>query len=178
MPTNLPPEAKDKWAEVEAARHPREKLQKMQEFLSTVPQHKGTLKLRGQIKKKMAVIRKEMEERKTKRAGRGGGPKLFIEKEGAAQVAILGDTLVGKICLLSAVTNANVVVSSAPYCTREPVPGILNFEDVQFQLVEAPAVMRLNAFQSAAQPMPILSTGKLLSKRQRLGPKSSMPVSK
>jgi ribosome-interacting GTPase 1 len=26
-----------------------------------VPQHKGTLKLRGQIKKKMAVFRKEVE---------------------------------------------------------------------------------------------------------------------
>jgi ribosome-interacting GTPase 1 len=145
MPTNLPPEAKDKWAEVEAARHPKEKLQKMQEFLSTVPQHKGTLKLRGQIKKKMAVIRKGMEERRAKRAGRGGGPKLFIEKEGAAQVAVLGETNVGRSCLLQAVTNANVTVSAAPYCTREPVPGILNYEDVQFQLVEAPAVMEGSA---------------------------------
>jgi ribosome-interacting GTPase 1 len=146
MPTNLPPEAKDKWAEVEAARHPREKLQKMQEFLACVPQHKGTMKLRGQIKKKMAVIRKDMEERKRKGTGRSsGGPKLFIEKEGAAQVALLGDTNVGKSCLLSALTNANVTVSAAPYCTREPVPGIMNYLDVQFQLVEAPAVMRGSA---------------------------------
>ena len=26
MPTNLPPEAKDKWAEVESSRNPREKI--------------------------------------------------------------------------------------------------------------------------------------------------------
>ncbi len=144
MPTNLPPDAKDKWAEVEAARHPKEKLQKMQEFLSCVPQHKGTLKLRGQIKKKMAIIRKEMEEHKTKRATRGG-PKFFIEKEGAAQVALLGVTKAGKSCLLSAVTNANVLVSTAPYATREPVPSIMNFEDIQFQIVEAPALMEGSA---------------------------------
>jgi ribosome-interacting GTPase 1 len=144
MPTNLPPEAKDKWAEVEAARHPREKIQRMQEFLSLVPQHKGTMKLRGRIKKKMAVLRKEMEERKQKRAGRGG-PKLFIEKEGAAQIAVLGVTNVGKSCLLGAVTNANVLVSAAPYTTREPVPAVMSFEDVQFQLVEAPAVMEGSA---------------------------------
>ena len=144
MPTNLPPEAKDKWAEVEAARHPREKIQRMQEFLSLVPQHKGTMKLRGRIKKKMAVLRKEMEERKQKRAGRGG-PKLFIEKEGAAQIALLGVTNVGKSCLLSAVTNAKVMVSAAPYTTREPVPAVMSFEDVQFQLVEAPAVMEGSA---------------------------------
>ena len=34
MPTNLPPDALDKWAEVEAAKSPREKMEKMQEFLS------------------------------------------------------------------------------------------------------------------------------------------------
>ena len=140
MPTNLPPEAKDKWAEVEDTHNPKAKLQRMQEFLSLVPQHKGTMKLRGQVKKKMAVLRKELEERKQKRAGRGG-PKFFIEKEGAAQVALLGVTNVGKSCLLSAVTNANVAVSPAPYTTREPVPAIMSFEDMQFQLVEAPAVM-------------------------------------
>jgi ribosome-interacting GTPase 1 len=145
MPTNLPPEAKDKWAEVENTHNPKEKLQRMQEFLSLVPQHKGTMKLRGQVKKKMAVLRKEIEERKAKRAGRGGGPKFFIEKEGAAQVALLGVTNVGKSCLLGAVTNANVTVSTAPYATREPVPAVMSFEDVQFQLVEAPAVMRGSA---------------------------------
>ena len=144
MPTNLPPEAKNKWAEVESTRNPREKIQRMQEFLSLVPQHKGTMKLRGQIKKKMAVLRKELEERKQKRAGRGG-PKFFIEKEGAAQIALLGVTNVGKSCLLSAVTNANIPVSVAPYTTREPVPAVMGFEDVQFQLVEVPAVMEGSA---------------------------------
>jgi ribosome-interacting GTPase 1 len=144
MPTNLPPDAKDKWAEVEATRNPREKLQRMQEFLSLVPQHKGTMKLRGQVKKKMAVLRKEMEEHKQKPAGRGGS-KFFIEKEGAAQVVLLGVTNVGKSCLLSAVTNATVAVSAAPYTTHEPVPAVMSFEDVQFQVVEAPAVMEGSA---------------------------------
>ncbi len=144
MPTNLPPEAKDKWAEVENARNPREKIQRMQEFLSFVPQHKGTLKLRGRIKKKIAMLRKEIEERKQKRTGRGG-PKFFIEKEGAAQIAVLGVTNVGKSCLLSALTNANVPISSAPYSTCEPVPAVMRFEDVQFQLVEAPSLMQGSA---------------------------------
>ncbi len=145
MPTNLPPDAKEKWAEVEATRNPREKIQRMQEFLSLVPQHKGTMKLRGQVKKKMAVLRKEMEERKAKRAASRGGPKFFIEKEGAAQVALLGLTKAGKSCLLSAVTNANVLVSAAPYATRQPVPAVMHFEDVQFQIVETPALMEGSA---------------------------------
>jgi ribosome-interacting GTPase 1 len=142
MPTNLPPEAMDKWAEVEAARGPREKMEKMQEFLKCVPQHKGTMKLRGQIKKKIAIIRNDLEEKKRKGTGKSsGGPKLFIEKEGAAQVALIGVTNVGKSCLMSAATNSKVVVTPTPYSTHEPVPGIMNYMDVQFQIVEAPAVI-------------------------------------
>lgn len=144
MPTNLPPDAKKKWAEVEATKNPRERLQRMQEFLSLVPKHKGTLKLRGQIKKQIAVMRKEMEEKKRKRAGKGG-PKYFIEKESAAQIVLLGVTNVGRSSLLGAVTNSKVEVSPTPYTTREPVPGIMNFEDIQFQILEAPALMEGSA---------------------------------
>ena len=140
MPANLPPDARKKWAEVEATRNPRERIQRMGEFLSLVPKHKGTLKLRGQVKKQMAVLRREIEEKKRKKAGRSG-PKLFLEKEGAAQIALVGLTGVGKSSLLAAVTNAKVEVSANPYTTEEPVPGILVYEDIQFQIIEAPALM-------------------------------------
>ncbi len=140
MPTNLPAEAKRKWAEVSVARNPREKLQLMQEFLSFVPKHKGTAKLCAQVKKQMAVLRRELEEGKRRKTGKSG-PKFFIEKEGAAQIVILGLTNVGKSSLLLYATNAKVEVSPAPYTTREPVPGMLPYEDIQFQLIEAPALM-------------------------------------
>ena len=146
MPTNLPPEALDKWEEVEAAHTPREKLQKMQEFLSCVPQHKGTLKLRGTIKKKMAIIRADLEDKKRKGTGKSsGGPKLFVEKEGSAQIALIGMTNVGKSCLMCATTNSKVLVTPTPFSTHEPVPGIMSYSDVQFQIVEAPAVMEGSA---------------------------------
>ncbi|MEM3463363.1 MAG: GTPase, partial [Candidatus Bathyarchaeia archaeon] len=106
MPTNLPAEAKRKWAEVSAARNPKERLRLMEEFLSLVPKHKGTAKLCAQVKKQMAVLRKEIEEGKHRKAGRGSGPKFFLEKEGAAQVVILGLTNVGKSSFLAALTNA------------------------------------------------------------------------
>jgi len=144
MPANLPPDARKKWAEVEATRNPKERLQRMEEFLSLVPKHKGTLKLRGQVKKQMAILRREMEEKKRKKVGRSG-PKLFIEKEGAGQIALIGLTGVGKSSLLAAVTNAKVEISPNPYTTREPIPGVLAFEDLQFQIIEAPALMEGSA---------------------------------
>lgn len=144
MPTNLPAEAKHKWSEVSAAKDPKVKLQLLREFMSLVPKHKGTGKLRSQVKKQMSALRREIEEKKRRRAGKGG-PKFFIEKEGAAQVAIMSLTNAGKSSLLAATTNAKVEISPNPYTTREPVPGMFAYEDVQFQMVETPSLMEGSA---------------------------------
>ena len=140
MPTNLPFLAKKKWNEASLARTPQEKLEKLGEFLSLIPKHKGTEKLRAQVKRQISTLRSEIEEKRRRRAGRGG-PRFFLEKEGAAQIIILGPTKVGRSSLLTSVTNAKTVVSDYPFTTRQPVPGMLKFEDLQFQLVEAPAVV-------------------------------------
>ncbi|WP_187148161.1 hypothetical protein [Thermofilum adornatum] len=49
------------------ARTPEEKLQALQEFLSAVPKHKGTERLRMQVTRQMAALKKELEERKKKK---------------------------------------------------------------------------------------------------------------
>ena len=146
MPTNLPPEALDKWELVEAAHTPREKMDAMIEFLKYVPHHKGTMKLRGEMNRKISLIRADLDKKKRMGTGKSsGGPKLFVEKEGSAQIALIGMTNVGKSCLMVAVTNSKVLVTPTPYSTHEPVPGIMSSGDVQFQIVEAPAVMEGSA---------------------------------
>ena len=144
MPANLPAEAKHKWSEVSSARTDQQKLQLLQEFLSLVPKHKGTGRLCAQVKRQMATLRKEIAEKKQRRVGKGG-PKFFIEKEGAAQIVVLGMTNVGKSSLLASTTNAKAEVSSYSYTTRQPVPGIFQYEDIQFQIIEAPALMEGSA---------------------------------
>lgn len=141
MPTNLTPEARKKWNEASLARRPHEKLQKLQEFLSLIPKHKGTSRLCAQVKRQIATLRREIEESRKRKVGRGGS-RFFIEKEGAAQLVILGPTKVGRSSLLASTTNAKVEVSDYPYTTQEPVPGMLQHEDLQFQLVEAPALVK------------------------------------
>ncbi len=140
MPTNLTVYAKKKWNEVILAKTPQEKLEKLQEFLSLIPKHKGTEKLCAQTKTKIATLRREIEEKKRQRKGHGGS-KFFLEKEGAAQIVLLGQTKSGRSSLLTSITNAKTEVSDYPYTTREPVPGMLQFEDLQFQIVEAPALL-------------------------------------
>ena len=142
MPTNLPPEALDKWELIEAAHTPKEKMDAMIEFLKYVPHHKGTLKLRGEMKRKIALIKDDLDKKKRMGTGKSsGGPKLFIEKAAAAQIALVGMTNVGKSSLMNATTNSKVQATPTPFSTHEPIPGIMNYMDVQFQMVEAPAVM-------------------------------------
>jgi len=151
MPTNLPPEAMDKWELVEAAHTPREKMDAMIEFLKYVPHHKGTMKLRGEMNRKISLIRADLDKKKRMGTGKSsGGPKMFIEKQGSAQVALIGMTNVGKSCLMKATTNSKVLVTPTPYSTHEPVPGIMTHGDVQFQIIEAPAVMEGSADGRAA----------------------------
>jgi ribosome-interacting GTPase 1 len=93
----------------------------------------------------MSALRKELEEKKRKKKAGKSGPKTFLEKEGAAQVALIGLTKAGKSSLLAAVTRAKVEISASPYTTREPVPGIMDHQDLQFQIIEAPALMEGSA---------------------------------
>lgn len=140
MVTNLPAEAKAKWIKVIEAKTPEEKLRALEEFLSAVPKHKGTEKLIGRIRRQMAVLRREIEEKRKRKAGKG--PKFFVEKEGAAQIIILGFTNSGKSQLLKALTNAKPQVSPIPYTTKLPIVGMMPFKDIKFQLVEAPALFK------------------------------------
>ncbi|MCS7120281.1 MAG: GTPase [Nitrososphaerota archaeon] len=141
MVTNLPAEAKAKWAEVVAARSPAEKVRLMREFLSLVPKHKGTSKLIANVKHRISVLERELERDRERRRG-GSGLDFSVPKEGAGQIIILGPTNVGRSSLLSSLTNAKPEISDIPFTTQKPVVGMLQYCDVQFQLIEAPALVR------------------------------------
>ncbi|MDP6459115.1 MAG: 50S ribosome-binding GTPase [Candidatus Bathyarchaeota archaeon] len=140
MPANLPPNAKAKWNEVTLTKNPEVRLQLMGEFISLVPKHKGTEKMCSQVKRQMAQLREDIDEKK-KAAKRRGGPSYFVEKTGAAQVAVVGQTNSGRSSLLRAVTNSSVESTPWPFSTRVPTPGMLPYKDIQFQLVEIPPIV-------------------------------------
>ncbi|MCD6341000.1 MAG: TGS domain-containing protein [Desulfurococcales archaeon] len=143
MPTNLPAEARAKWLKYLEARTPEEKLAALQEFFSAIPKHKGTENLRAWVRRKISELKEEIEEKRLRRSG--GGISFFIEKEGAAQVVMLGMTQVGKSSLLRLLTNAKPEVSNVPFTTKKPVPGMMRYEDIYFQVVEAPALVEGSA---------------------------------
>jgi ribosome-interacting GTPase 1 len=138
LPANLPPQAQALWVKAQDAKTPDEKLQRLQEFLSAIPDHKGTEKLRHQVRHQIAVLKEEIEEAKQRR--KGTGVSYLIEKEGAAQVALVGAPDSGKTALLKRLTGVAVSSSSLPFETQKPVPGMMRYEDLLLQLVDTPSI--------------------------------------
>ncbi|HEV8354492.1 MAG TPA: GTPase [bacterium] len=138
MPANLTPDymAADKKFKAAATAH--DKLTALEEMLATIPKHKGTEKMQADLKRRIARLRTEVQQRK-KGAARGK-PFFQIDKEGAGQVVLVGGPNVGKSMLLAALTNAEPDVADYPFTTRAPQPGMSTFENVQVQLVDLPPV--------------------------------------
>ena len=141
MPANLPPEAQAKLAKYSEAKTVEEKIRALEEFISAVPKHKGVENLLLWAKRRLAELREELEEQKRKRRG-SGGPRIFVEKEGAAQVAVIGPPNTGKSLLVQRLTGARTRVADYPFSTTLPVPGMLPYKDIYFQLVDSPPLSR------------------------------------
>ncbi|HDI46640.1 MAG TPA: GTP-binding protein, partial [Candidatus Methanomethylia archaeon] len=154
MPTNLPPEAKVLERRYREARTLQEKIRALEAYISAIPEHKGTEKLLRHLKRRLADLRRELEEQKKRRVG--GGVGFAIKKEGAAQVVILGMPNSGKSTLLAALTAAKPEIADYPCTTTMPVPGMMPYEDIQIQLVEAPALME-GASEGVAWGLQVLS---------------------
>lgn len=150
MPANLTAEAKAKWYQAQNAKNPKEKLLAFQEFLSAIPKHKGNENLRAQIKTKIAQLKQEIATQRGRRGSTHSG--WSVEREGAAQVLIFGPTKAGKSSLLKSLTNAPAIIASYDYTTQRPIPGMLQYQDIQIQLVELPAPQLSQSRRFEAQP--------------------------
>jgi hypothetical protein len=136
MPANLSPDYLAAEARFKRAKTTREKLEALEEMQATIPKHKGTEKMQADIKRRLAKLRTEQSKRPPSRAG-----LLYdVEKAGAAQVAMVGPPNSGKSSLVRALTHATPEVAEYPFTTRAPHPGMMQFEDIQIQLVDLPPV--------------------------------------
>ncbi len=66
---------------------------------------------------------------------------MVIQKEGAAQVVVVGPPNTGKSQLVSSVTSASPTVAEYPFTTHTATPGMMEFENIQIQLIDTPPVV-------------------------------------
>ena len=137
MPANLPPQYFEAERRYREARAIPEKIKALESMLAIMPKHKGTDKLRGQLRSKLSKLKLELEK---KGGAERRGYVFNVKREGTAQVLLLGSSNVGKSQLVLALTNANAEVADYPITTRKPIPGMMPFENIQIQLVDAPPI--------------------------------------
>jgi ribosome-interacting GTPase 1 len=138
MPANLPPQYYEAEKRYRQAKTPQEKIEALEEMFSVMPKHKGTDRLRAELRTKIAKFYEEAEKRPM--VGRKGSLLYYVKKEGAGQAALVGLPSTGKSQLVTTLTGASSPVADYLFTTRLPIPGMMEFENIQVQLVDLPAI--------------------------------------
>jgi ribosome-interacting GTPase 1 len=139
MAVNLPPQDHDAEERYKKGKTPQEKLSALREMWVILPKHKASEKVQAALKTKISELTDEVEAAAA--APKKAAPGSFkIPKQGAGQVVFLGPPNAGKSTLLATLTKATPTIAAYPFTTREPVPGMMDYEDVRVQLVDLPPV--------------------------------------
>ncbi|MCI0705826.1 MAG: 50S ribosome-binding GTPase [Planctomycetia bacterium] len=139
MAVNLPPQYHDAEARYKKAQTPEDKLVALKEMWVLLPKHKASEKVQADLKTKISELTDQIEHAKTapKKAAHG---TYKVPRQGAGQVVFLGPPNSGKSQLITKLTKATPAVAPYPFTTREPVPGMMEYEDVRVQLVDMPPI--------------------------------------
>jgi len=132
MPANLTVEYFKAEEKYRVAKTKEEKIKALEEMLRGIPKHKGTEHMQGEIKRKIAKLKKVTEKKASTRK------EQTIRKEGAARVCIVGLPNSGKSYLLSKLTNAKPHIADYEYTTTKPEKGMLEYKEVKIQVIEIP----------------------------------------
>jgi len=138
MPANLPPTYLEAERRYKEARTTEEKIEALEEMFALLPKHKGTDKMQADIKRRISRHKEESQKKK----GTVKQKSVFsIDREGAAQVVVIGPPNTGKSSLIAALTHAQPEIAPFPHTTHKPTPGMAPLENIQFQLIDTPPVV-------------------------------------
>lgn len=133
MPANLTPQYYKAEKVYKEAKMPQEKIDAIEAMLAVMPKHKGTDKLKADLRRKISQLKKEMTKKHgSKKIG------VDIKKEGAGQIVVTGLPNTGKSTIVNFLTGVEMEIASYPFSTRKATPAMMNFENVKIQLIDVP----------------------------------------
>uniref|UniRef100_A0A7C4QSG4 TGS domain-containing protein n=1 Tax=Schlesneria paludicola TaxID=360056 RepID=A0A7C4QSG4_9PLAN len=138
MPANLTPQYQKAEEAYRRAQSAQERLACLEQMLQLIPKHKGTEKLQADLKTRLKETRQELQAEQ--HASKAVGKVYRFPRQGAAQAVIVGAPNAGKSRLLKELTKAEPEVAPYPFTTREPMPGMMAWEDVAVQLIDTPPI--------------------------------------
>src|SRR3989344_3268719 len=137
MSTNQSPEFLSAQKKFLMAQTDEEKLLGMEEMVKFMPKHKSAEGLRANIRTRYKKLKEEIAKKKKQR--KQTRRKEGIRKEGI-QVALIGFTNSGKSSLISILTNTFPKIAPYEFTTKEPIIGMLDYEGINFQIIDLPAI--------------------------------------
>ena len=137
MPANLTPQYQKAEEEYRRAQSAEERVDCLERMLKLIPKHKGTEKLQADLKTKLKETRADVQ---TEKSAPKSARSFRIPRQGAGTVVLIGAPNSGKSRIVAELTNAEPEVADYPFTTREPLPGMMPWEDASVQLIDTPPI--------------------------------------
>ncbi len=117
----------------------RKRIEELEKELSETKYNKRTQHAIGLLKAKIARLRDELEKRQSK--SRHSGIGYAVKKEGDVTIGLVGKPSVGKSTILTKLTNKESKIGAYEFTTLDVVPGLMNYEFVNFQILDLPGII-------------------------------------
>ena len=132
-------------------------IKEIEEEISKTKYNKATQGHIGKLKAKLAVLREKEEK---VRSGGAHGYGYGLKKTGHATALMVGFPSVGKSSLLNVITNADSKIGAYDFTTIDVVPGALNYNGAQIQILDLPGLIE-GASSGAGRGKEVLSVARI-----------------
>ncbi len=117
-----------------------EKIKAIQEEVTKTKVNKATEHHLGLLRAKIAKLKKEQEEKKSKKGAKVDS--FGVKRSGDATVVFIGLPSVGKSTLLNQLTGARSTVGAFQFTTVTVVPGMMEYRGAKIQLLDLPGIIK------------------------------------
>ena len=117
-----------------------EKIQAIKDEMAKTQINKATEHHVGLLKAKLAKLKREEEERKSR--GSGSSIGFDVKRTGDATVVFIGLPSVGKSTLLNRLTGAKSAVGAFQFTTTTVVPGMMEYRGAKIQVLDLPGIIK------------------------------------
>ncbi|PCH41271.1 nucleoside triphosphate hydrolase protein [Wolfiporia cocos MD-104 SS10] len=117
-----------------------QKIKEIEDEMARTQKNKATSYHLGQLKAKLAKLRRELLG-PTGGGGGGGGIGFDVARTGIASVGFVGFPSVGKSTLMSKLTGTHSEVSEIDFTTLTTVPGTLKVHGAPIQILDLPGII-------------------------------------